>query len=161
QAEDGGTLWFLTRATSDVAADAPQRPVNVAVRDKDFWASLAGHGQLVRDDARKKEFWNPATEAFFGEGSSPEDPQIVLVRVDVQTAQFWESPGAVATAVELVKAKVTGGTAEPGDSETVRFERTHHERRPAASARLLRRRARLRGGAHRVQRPSPHRPRDR
>ncbi|MPZ04270.1 stress protein, partial [Micrococcus luteus] len=119
--EDGGTLWFLTRATSDVAADAPQRPVNVAVQDKDFWASLAGHGQLVRDDARKKEFWNPATEAFFGEGSSPEDPQIVLVRVDVQTAQFWESPGAVATAVELVKAKVTGGTAEPGDSETVRF----------------------------------------
>ena len=91
------------------------------MQDKDFWASLAGHGQLVRDDARKKEFWNPATEAFFGEGSSPEDPQIVLVRVDVQTAQFWESPGAVATAVELVKAKVTGGTAEPGDSETVRF----------------------------------------
>ena len=35
--------------------------------------------------------------------------------------QFWESPGAVATAVEMVKAKVTGGTAEPGDSETVRF----------------------------------------
>ena len=121
QAEDGGTLWFLTRATSDVAADAPQRPVNVAVQDKDFWASLAGHGQLVRDDARKKEFWNSATEAFFGEGSSPEDPQIVLVRVDVNTAQFWESPGAVATAVEMVKAKVTGGTAEPGDSETVRF----------------------------------------
>ena len=121
QAEDGGTLWFLTRATSDVAADAPQLPVNVAVQDKDFWASLAGHGQLVRDDARKKEFWNPATEAFFGEGSSPEDPQIVLVRVDVDTAQFWESPGAVATAVEMVKAKVTGGTAEPGDSETVRF----------------------------------------
>ena len=75
QAEDGGTLWFMTRATSDVAADAPQRPVNVAVQDKDFWASLAGHGQLVRDDARKKEFWNPATEAFFGEGSSPRDRQ--------------------------------------------------------------------------------------
>ena len=121
QAEDGGTLWFMTRSTSDVAADAPQRPVNVAVQDKDFWASLAGHGQLVSDDARKKEFWNSATEAFFGEGSSPEDPQIVLVRVDVNTAQFWESPGAVATAVEMVKAKVTGGTAEPGDSETVRF----------------------------------------
>ena len=121
QAEDGGTLWFMTRSTSNVAADAPQRPVNVAVQDKDFWASLAGHGQLVRDDARKKEFWNSATEAFFGEGSSPEDPQIVLVRVDVNTAQFWESPGAVATAVEMVKAKVTGGTAEPGDSETVRF----------------------------------------
>ena len=121
KAEDGGTLWFMTRSTSDVAADAPQRPVNVAVQAKGFWASLAGHAQLVRDDARKKEFWNPATEAFFGEGSRPEDPQIVLGRVDVQTAQFWESPGAVATAVEMVRAKVTGGTAEPGESETVRF----------------------------------------
>lgn len=121
KAEEGGTLWFMTRSTSDVASDAAQRPVNVSVQDKDFWASVAGHGQVVRDDARKKEFWNPATEAFFGEGSEPEDPQIVLIRVDVETAQYWDSPGAVGTAVEIIKAKVTGGEAHPGESETVRF----------------------------------------
>lgn len=72
KAEETGTLWFMTRAASDVASDASQRPVNVSVQDKDFWASVAGHGQVVRDDARKKEFWNPATEAFFGEGAKPE-----------------------------------------------------------------------------------------
>lgn len=121
KAEEGGTLWFMTRTTSDVASDAAQRPVNVSVQDKDFWASVAGHGQVVRDDARKKEFWNPATEAFFGEGSEPEDPQIVLVRVDVESAQYWESPGAVGTAVEMIKAKVTGGEAHPGESKTVEF----------------------------------------
>lgn len=121
KAEEGGTLWFMTRTTSDVASDAAQRPVNVSVQDKDFWASVAGHGQVVRDDARKKEFWNPATEAFFGEGSKPEDPQIVLVRVDVESAQYWESPGAVGTAVEMIKAKVTGGEAHPGESKTVEF----------------------------------------
>lgn len=121
KAEETGTLWFMTRAASDVASDASQRPVNVSVQDKDFWASVAGHGQVVRDDARKKEFWNPATEAFFGEGAKPEDPQLVLVRVDVESAQYWESPGAVGTAVELIKAKVTGGEAHPGESTTVQF----------------------------------------
>ena len=116
-----GVLWFITRASGDAAQDSEGRPVNVAVQDKDFWASVAGHGQVVRDDARKKEFWNPATEAFFGEGAKPEDPQIVLVRVDVESAQYWESPGAVGTAVELIKAKVTGGEAHPGESTTVQF----------------------------------------
>jgi len=121
KAEDGGVLWFMTRATSDVASEAAQRPVNVSVQDKGFWASISGHAQVVRDEGRKKEYWNSGTEAFFGEGSKPEDPQIVLVRVDADSAQYWDSPGAVATAVEVVKAKVTGGTAEPGESKTVKF----------------------------------------
>jgi len=121
KAEEGGILWFMTRATSDVASEAAQRPVNVAVQEKGFWASVSGHAQIVRDDARKKEFWNAATESFFGEGTDPEDPQIVLVRVDADSAQYWDSPGAVATAVEIVRAKVTGDSAEPGESKTVEF----------------------------------------
>lgn len=121
EAEQDGTLWFVTRASSDVADEAAQRPVNVAVQEKSFWASVSGHGQVVRDDERKRTYWSAVNESFFGEGSTPEDPQIVLVRVDAESAQYWESAGAVATAVEVVKAKVTGGTAEPGDSTTVEF----------------------------------------
>ena len=121
EAEEGGVLWFMTRATSDAAEEAAARPVNVAVQEKSFWASVSGHAQVVRDEGRKKQYWSSVNEAFFGEGSRPEDPEIVLIRVDAESAQYWESAGAVATAVELVKAKVTGGTAEPGENTTVTF----------------------------------------
>ena len=94
--------------------------MNVAVQDDGFWASVAGHGAIVRDDERKREYWNSATEAFFGEGAQPEDPEIVLVRVQAESAEYWDS-GAASTVVELVKAKVTGGEARPGDHDTVEF----------------------------------------
>lgn len=115
-----GVLWFITRAAGDAAQDAEGRPVNVAVQDKGFWASVAGHGAIVRDDARKKQYWNSATEAFFGEGARPEDPEIVLVRVQAESAEYWASGGA-STVVEIVRAKVTGGEARPGDHDTVEF----------------------------------------
>lgn len=116
-----GVLWFLTRSSGDAAQDAQDGPVNVAVQDKGLWASIAGHGQIVRDDERTKQYWGSATEAFFGEGVAPEDPEIVLVRVQVDSAEYWASGGAAATAVEFVKAKATGGQARPGEHDTVEF----------------------------------------
>ncbi|MDY6054985.1 pyridoxamine 5'-phosphate oxidase family protein [Micrococcus sp.] len=118
--QETGVIWFLTRAAADAAQDADGRPVNVTVAEKGFWASVAGTGTVIRDEARKKEYWSPASEAFFGEGASPEDPQIVLVRVQAESAEYWAS-GAASTLVEIVKAKVTGGTARPGEHETVQF----------------------------------------
>lgn len=118
--QEPGVLWFITRATGDAAQDSAGRPVNVAVQEKGFWASVAGHGEIVRDEARKTEYWNSATEAFFGEGARPEDPQIVLVRVQADSAEYWDGGGA-ASVVEIVKAKVTGGEARPGDHDTVEF----------------------------------------
>lgn len=115
-----GVLWFITRASGDAAQDSEGRPVNVAVQDKGFWASVAGHGTIVRDDERKREYWSAATESFFGEGAEPEDPEIVLVRVQAESAENWDS-GAASTVVEIVKAKVTGGEARPGDHDTVEF----------------------------------------
>ena len=114
-----GVLWFITRASGDAAQDAEGRPVNVAVQDDGFWASVAGHGAIVRDDERKREYWNSATEAFFGEGAQPEDPEIVLVRVQAESAEYWDS-GAASTVVELVKAKVTGGEARPAGPSHLR-----------------------------------------
>lgn len=115
-----GVLWFITRASGDAAQGSEGRPVNVAVQDKGFWASVAGHGTIVRDDERKREYWSAATESFFGEGAEPEDPEIVLVRVQAESAEYWDS-GAASTVVEIVKAKVTGGEARPGDHDTVEF----------------------------------------
>lgn len=116
-------IWFLTRQDASVVdGSTAGQQVNVTVAEKGFWASIAGTAEVVRDDDdRKREYWGSATEAFYGSDTSAEDPEIVLVRVQPQSAEYWDSPGLPATVVELVKSKVTGHAARPGDSQKVDF----------------------------------------
>lgn len=53
----------------------------------------------------------PTAEAWLPGG--PEDPQAVLLRVDVQGGEYWDTPGGtVATAISFVKTKLTDSTYE-------------------------------------------------
>ena len=57
------------------------------------------------------ELWNPAVEAWFPDG--PDDPNVVLLKVDALSGEYWDSPGGkVATLVSLVKSKITGEAFE-------------------------------------------------
>lgn len=119
--DEDHTLWFITRLTSPKVEEASGgQQVNVTVSEKGFWASITGTATVNRDVERKKDYWNKATEAFFGD-SSPEDTDIVLLRVVPDTAEYWDSPGRVATAVEMIRAQVTGRPAHPGDNPTVQL----------------------------------------
>ena len=53
--------------------------------------SLTGQASVVDDLATKRELWNTVVEAWFPDG--PEDPDVVLVRVDATSAEYWDSPG--------------------------------------------------------------------
>lgn len=120
QVEFDGDLWFVTERSgpliTHVAAD-PQ--VNVAVAGSTSWVSLTGTATLVEDDARKRDLWNPVLDGWFEQG--PESPEIVLIRVDATSAEYWTTGpgGRVATLVQLVKAKVSGERFEGGESERV------------------------------------------
>lgn len=72
---------------------------------------------MVRDEAKKKELWNTFTDVWFENGEN--DPKVVLIRVTADSAQYWETPGRVATVVSMLKAKVTGDRPGVGDSASV------------------------------------------
>ena len=64
-----------------------------------------------------KELWDTFTGAWMEGG--PENPENVLLRVEADSAEYWDSPGSKVTQVlNLVKAKVTGERFE-GDNEVV------------------------------------------
>lgn len=117
-AEDGD-LWFFTTLDSDVATEIQaDGAVNVAFSDSKHWVSLAATASVVGDVEKKRQLWGPVVDEFVEGG--PESPNVVLLRVDAESAQFWENPaGAAALAAGWVKAKITGKPAHPGDSGTV------------------------------------------
>ena len=91
--------------------------LNVSYSSKSGWVSLSGTAQVSEDRAKLKELWDASAGIFMTGG--PEDASNVLLRIDGSTAEFWESPGTVSSAIELAKGLVGRGTPDLGDNDTV------------------------------------------
>jgi general stress protein 26 len=111
-----GSLWFFTREVPG-ETDAEGK-VNVAFARPDAatYVSVAGRASLVRDAARAAELWSDRVAAWFPEG--PQDPQLVLLRVDVDDAQFWDASASRMVRVPPVQKLPALGAEVLGETET-------------------------------------------
>lgn len=119
EVEFDGAAWFFVSRESDLVDEVTRNPqVNVGYAGSGSWLSLSGTAEIVRDDVRKKELWNEFVTAWFPDG--PEDPGVVLVRVDADSAKYWDTPGGKPRALlSMAKARITGDTPDPGTTEAV------------------------------------------
>ena len=116
--EDPGTTWFITQRSSDKVKALETDPrVNVSYSSKAGWVSLAGTAHVSDDTAKLKELWDASAGAFMSGG--PEDPDNVLLRIDGDTAESWESPGKVGVAIQMAKGLITDSEPDLGDNDTV------------------------------------------
>ncbi len=121
EVEFDGDLWFFAARDSRKVAHITSHPeVNVSMSSSDTWISIEGDAVVVDDMAKKKELWNKVVEAWFPDG--PEDSNIVLLKVNAHSAEYWDSPGGrIASAISFVKAKVTGEPYDGGENERVQM----------------------------------------
>ena len=119
EVEFDGDLWFFAeRDSRKVAQTATQPRVNVTISSSSTWVSLTGTATVVTDDAKKRDLWNAFVEAWFPDGQ--QDDNIILLRVEGESAEYWDTPGGrVASVLSFAKAKVTGGRASGGENERV------------------------------------------
>lgn len=117
-AEFTGECWFIVNRDSETVAHVGADPrVNLAYSGTSSWLSLFGTATVVDDLAKKKELWNTFTDAWFDDG--PEDEKAVLLHVDAESAQYWDTPGRVATVVSMIKARLTGSKPGVGETEEI------------------------------------------
>lgn len=121
---DGRELWFFTDLdAAKVEEIAAEHHVNVSYADPDKqrYASVSGMATLVRDRAKAKELWSPGVKAWFPGGV--DDPNLAMLRVRVQYAEFWEAPPSkVVQAVGFVKAITTGKRYDPGENKKLSLD---------------------------------------
>lgn len=116
--DDPGTVWFLTEVDTDkVRAIQADPRVNVHYASDEGWVSLVGTAELSMDRARLKELWDASASAFMSGG--PEDDTNGLLRVSASSLEYWESPGAVASAFQMVKGVLTRSQPDLGDNQTI------------------------------------------
>ncbi len=124
EVEFDGDLWFFTYADSDLVEQINHHPqVNVSFSDakQNNWTSVSGAAERTDDPAKAKDLWSPVLKAWFPEGL--ETPNLTLVKVHADTAEYWESAHSsrVVTMLGYAKAAVTGRPPEAGKNETVRL----------------------------------------
>jgi general stress protein 26 len=110
EVEPDAQLWFIgARDTEHVQALAVEPRVALSFSSRDSWVALSGTAQVVDDTAKLKELWNTFAEAWLPGG--PDNSNAVLIRVDVERAEYWDTPGGkIASMISFVKTKLTGDT---------------------------------------------------
>jgi general stress protein 26 len=119
QAENDGDLWFFTaRHCHKVEEVKGDNRVNIAVMDGNTYLSISGTATLIDDRKKAADLWNPAYQAWFPKGL--EDPELVLLKVAIDQAEYWDNPGGIVTTlIGYVESLATGKQARIGERATL------------------------------------------
>lgn len=81
---------------------------------EDSWISISGQASVSEDMKIKKDLFNALAKAWFPGGA--EDPDLELLAVQIQHAEYWDVKESKATQVlKMASAAVTGKRPEMGE----------------------------------------------
>ncbi|WP_312307289.1 pyridoxamine 5'-phosphate oxidase family protein [Pulveribacter sp.] len=107
--EQAQLYFFIPRGSElhqRLSADS-QVNVGYANPEEDCYVSISGSAAFIEDARRKEELWNPMAKAWFPDG--PGDPNLVLLAVNIQHAEYWDVQESKLTQMfKLATAAMTG-----------------------------------------------------
>ena len=112
-------IYFLTDARhhkeEEIARD-PQVNLSFADAGDQKYVSVTGTAVISNDRAKIKQLFSTPAKAWW---DSAEDPNIRILKVTPDEAEFWDSPGTVISYVKMAAAAVTGARPDLGDNRKV------------------------------------------
>lgn len=112
-------IYFLTDAASHKDEDIARNPnVNLSFADADDqkYVSLTGRAEVSDDREKIRELWSTPAKAWW---ENADDPAIRVLKVTPKDAQYWDSPGTVASYVKMLAAAVSDTRPAVGDNAKV------------------------------------------
>lgn len=119
EVEPDGNLWFITfQDGSKIHQIEKEARVNVSFNDKNKnFLSLTGNAKIIRNNEKEKELLGKAEKALFE--TDADDPNLVLLKVEVIGAEYWESGNMAKVAIEFVSSMLGKKGHDLGDNESV------------------------------------------
>ena len=116
---ENNAIFFLTdarRHKDEEIARNPNINLSFANASNQKYVSLTGTAVVSNDRARIKELFTTTAKAWW---DSAEDPNIRVLKITPDDAEFWDSPGSVISYVKMAAAAVTGTRPDLGDNRKV------------------------------------------
>ncbi|MGY4304849.1 general stress protein 26 [Bradyrhizobium sp. USDA 4369] len=118
-ARDENMVYFLTDARHHKDEEIARNPqVNLSFADagSQTYVSLTGTAAISNDRNKIRDLFTTTAKAWW---DSAEDPNIRLLKITPDDAEFWDSPGTVVSYVKMAAAAVTGTRPHVGDNRKV------------------------------------------
>ncbi|MEO7086861.1 MAG: pyridoxamine 5'-phosphate oxidase family protein [Gemmatimonadaceae bacterium] len=111
-----GTLWFMSKrnSTKNQQIDNHKKVQLIySVSGKSEYLSLDGSAEILRDQRKIDELWNPFAKTWFTNGK--EDPDITLIRVIPRDGYYWDTKhGKMVSLAKIAVGAMTGKTMDDG-----------------------------------------------
>lgn len=118
-APDENRIYFLTDARRHKDAEiARDSQVNLAFADasKQNYVSVSGHAEVSNDRDKIRALFSTAAKAWW---KSADDPDIRVLKITPQEAEFWDSSGTLVSTIKMAAAAVSGTRPNLGDNRKV------------------------------------------
>jgi general stress protein 26 len=110
QIDNEGNMWFFTSDEAAFTHDLEHHPdvsVSFCKPDDNLYLSVTGQAYLLHDRAKARELWSPSVRAWFPSGL--DDPHLALIRVRIQSAEYWDaSASKMKQLFHVAKAAISG-----------------------------------------------------
>jgi general stress protein 26 len=116
---DANEIYFLSDARhhkDDEIAKNPNVNLSFADAGDQKYVSVSGTAVVSNDRAKIKELFTTTAKAWW---DSAEDPNIRVLKISPDDAEFWDSPGTVISYVKMAAAAVTGTRPDVGINRKV------------------------------------------
>ena len=112
-------IYFLTDARRHKDEEIARNPsINLSFADASSqkYVSLTGSAVVLNDRAKIKELFSTPAKAWW---DSAEDPNIRVLKVTPDDAEFWDSPGTIISYAKMAAAAVSGTRPGIGENRKV------------------------------------------
>jgi general stress protein 26 len=116
---EANAIYFLTDARRHKDEEIARNPgVNLSFANagNQKYVSVTGNAAVSNDRARIKQLFSTPAKAWW---NSADDPNIRVLKITPDDAEFWDTPGSVISYVKMATAAVTGSRPEIGDNRKV------------------------------------------
>ena len=118
--EFDGDLWFLTQKDTSKFEELLHDPrVNIVYADQSY-VSIRGTARLVEDLNKKKELWSAGYDTILQ--TSYDDPNVILIQVQAEAAEYWKSGNLAEKATFLFKRLTKQNTEQSNLNQTIELK---------------------------------------
>jgi general stress protein 26 len=116
---ESNAIYFLSDARRHKDEEIARNPginLSFANSSDQKYVSVTGTAVVSNDRAKIKQLFSTPAKAWW---ESADDPNIRVLKITPDDAEFWDSPGSVISYVKMAAAAVSGTRPDLGDNRKV------------------------------------------